>query len=86
MKPITMMILPTCPHCVRALDHIEQLKKEHPEYNDIEMTIIDESAEPDRAKQYDYWYVPTFFVDGEKIHEGVIDPTLIDDVFEKATK
>ncbi len=86
MKPITMMILPTCPHCIRALDHIEQLKKDHPEYNEIEMTIIDESVEPERAKTYDYWYVPTFFVDGKKIHEGVIDPNLIDDVFSIAAQ
>lgn len=84
MKSITMMILPTCPYCVQAFDYMDQLKKEHPEYADIPMTIIDESEEPEKAKQFHYWYVPTFFVDGEKIHEGVTDVKLIDEVFEKA--
>ena len=34
------------------------------------MRVIDEGREPALAEQYDYYYVPTFYVGGEKVHEG----------------
>ena len=85
MKDITMLILKDCPYCIRAFEYIDRLKADHPEYQNLQIQVIDEEAEPERAREYDYWYVPTFFVDGEKIHEGVKDLKLIDDVFQKAS-
>ena len=35
---------------------------------------MDESAQPEFADTLDYFYVPTFFVGGQKLMEGV--PTL----------
>ncbi|MCL2498186.1 MAG: hypothetical protein FWF06_06200 [Symbiobacteriaceae bacterium] len=35
------------------------------------ITTIDEQKEPQLADSYDYYYVPTYFVGGEKLHEGV---------------
>ena len=55
MKEITMMILNDCPHCKRAAKMIEALKEKHPEI----------------SSQFDYYYVPSMFIDGQKLHEGV---------------
>lgn len=74
MKKITMLLMSSCPYCARAESYLKQLMKEHPEYAGIEIERIDENMKPELAERYDYWYVPTFYVDGVKIHEGV--PTL----------
>ena len=34
--------------------------------------MIEETQHPDIADQYDYYYVPTFYVDGVKVHEAGI--------------
>ncbi|MEM1484243.1 thioredoxin family protein [Oscillospiraceae bacterium PP1C4] len=85
-KHVKMMILETCPYCKQAFQMIEELKSKHPEYQAVKIEVIEESKEPDKIKGYQYWYVPTFFVDGEKIHEGV--PTLekVERVFLEALK
>jgi len=83
-KPVKMMILDTCPYCRRAFEMMDQLRKQHPEYEKVQIEVIGESKEPEKTEGYDYWYVPTFFVDGRKILEGV--PTLekVEQVFQEA--
>ena len=46
--------------------------------------MMDELKNVRIASNYDYYYVPTYYVDGQKIHEGV--PTLdkVENVFKKA--
>lgn len=83
-KPVRMMVLSHCPHCRRAFEMMEVLKKEHPEYAAVSIEVVDEEQNPALADSLDYWYVPTFFVDGEKIMEGVPSLALIDKVFQKA--
>ena len=56
MKPVKLFYQERCPFCKKALRYIEELKEEHPEL----------------ADQYDYYYVPTFYVDGVKVHEAGI--------------
>ena len=34
--------------------------------------MIEESEQPEVADAFDYYYVPTFYVDGVKVHEGGI--------------
>lgn len=84
MKEIIMTMFNECPYCQNALKYIDEYKKAHPEAKDVQLTIINEREEPERAGKYDYYYVPTFFVDGEKIYEGLTDVSMIDNVFEKA--
>lgn len=83
-KKVKMMMLDTCPYCKQAFKMMDQLKAEHPEYNNVEIELVEESKEPEKTDGYDYWYVPTFFVDDQKIHEGV--PTLekVERVFQEA--
>ena len=73
-KHVKMMMLDTCPHCRRAFEMMDQLKSEHPEYCDVDVEVIEETKEPQKTEGYDYWYVPTYFVDDVKVHEGV--PTI----------
>ena len=84
MKHVKMMMLSTCPHCKKAFEMLDELKKEHPEYRDVEIEVIDEQQEEEKTKGYDYWYVPTFFVDDQKLHEGVPSIAAIEAVLKAA--
>lgn len=70
MKDILMFILPGCPHCQLALRCQEKLLAEHPAWKDIPIRVVDESREAVFADAHDYYYVPTWYVDGEKVFEG----------------
>lgn len=72
MKQLTMFYLENCPFCKRAFKYIEELKKENPEFAKIEIKTIEESQEPELAEKFNYYYVPTFYVDDKKVHEGGI--------------
>lgn len=86
MKHVKMMVLDGCPHCKKAFSFIEELKQEYPEYRDVEMEVIEEQKEEEKTKGYEYWYVPTFFVNDEKLHEGVPSKEKIQAVLEAAIK
>jgi len=86
MKPVLMFITNWCPYCKEAYYIMDDLKKMNPQYANIEVKIIDEERQPKIAKQYDYYYVPTFYVNGVKIHEGVPSKDIIRSVFEEALK
>ncbi len=83
-KPVKMMMLDNCPHCKNALKMIDMLKKENSKYEEVEIELIEESKYPEKTEGYDYWYVPTFFVDDKKIHEGVPTVEAVREVFESA--
>jgi len=86
MKKVTMFYLENCPHCKRAFSMIEDLKSKNPNYSNVEIELIEETKNVQAANAHDYYYVPTFYVDGVKMLEGV--PTLdkIEAVLEKAAK
>lgn len=86
MKDVLMFMTSWCPHCKKASQLIEQLRKENPLYKDVTIVMIDEDKDRKYADTFDYYRVPTFYVDGEKIHEGVADMDCIRRVFEKAVK
>ena len=69
MKSILMFMMSTCPYCKQAFNWMDDLKKENPKFSDIEIKLIDETVHPDIADKYDYYYVPTYYIDGVKIHE-----------------
>lgn len=71
MKDVLMMVLGNCPHCRHAREIMEKLCEEHPAYRAVHFRIVDEAEHPDFAATLDYHYVPTIFVDGQKMHEGV---------------
>lgn len=68
MKEVKLFILENCPFCKKALKLLSQY-----DLGDINIQMIDERKEAELASQYDYYYVPTFYLNEEKIHEGAID-------------
>jgi glutaredoxin len=83
MKSIKLFYLKNCPFCKKALSYIEELKRQDV-YKNIEIEMIEESEEAEFADQYDYYYVPTFYMDGEKLHEGGIYKEEVKNIFRKA--
>ncbi len=86
LKKITMFTMASCPFCRIAHRWMDQVIKSNLEYNDIEIEMIDEVKSPEIANQYDYWFVPTYYIDGEKVHEGTASKKIIKRVFEQALK
>lgn len=84
MKDVMMFMTSWCPHCKRAIGMIEQVREEKADYKQIEIVMIDEDKDRKYADTFDYYRVPTFYVDGEKIHEGACGLDNIRQVFDKA--
>jgi len=53
-------------------------------YTEIPLTIIDEVEEPDLAAKYDYYFVPTYYIDEKKVHEGAASFDIVKKVFDDA--
>lgn len=85
MKPIIMFVTDWCPYCKQALSWMEELKNENPKYADLNIKIVDEENEPDISKEYDYYYVPTYYIDGVKVHEGAASEDVVREIFERAS-
>jgi thioredoxin 1 len=86
MKHILMFYQKWCPYCRKAFAWIDELKRENPAYAVIQIEAVDEEVEPERADSYDYYYVPTFYIDGKKVHEGAVSKEIIADVFRKVVE
>lgn len=83
-KHVKMMMLDSCPHCKKAFEIMDELQEKYPEFTRVEIEVIEESQEPQKTDGYDYWYVPTFFVEDIKMHEGVPSSESLENVFRKA--
>jgi glutaredoxin len=46
MKQVIMFVTEWCPYCNKALVWMENIKKQNPQYADIEVKIIDEELQP----------------------------------------
>jgi glutaredoxin len=68
-----LFYLSYCPYCRRAIGYIEELKNENPTYRNADIEMIEENENKSVAKNYDYYYVPCFFVDEEKVFEGAME-------------
>jgi glutaredoxin len=79
-----MFMFASCPHCKLAIKCIDDLKAAHPEYAGVPFEMIDERKQPDVAEKYDYYYVPTFYVGEEKVHEGHAEMADVEKVFQAA--
>ncbi len=83
MKNVKLFYLKHCPFCKKAIRYIEELKAQYAELASVEIDMIEESEQPDVADKFDYYYVPTFYVDGEKVHEGGIYPEEVEEILRK---
>ena len=91
MKEITLFLLNNCPHCKLALRLQEELLAEHPAWKDIPFQMVHRArragagaAAPAYADTFDYYYVPCYYVDGVKVHEGHAERADVEAVFRAA--
>jgi thiol-disulfide isomerase/thioredoxin len=82
MPKLTLFIQDTCPFCRRALGYIDELKQLDA-YKSIDIETVNEKVEKERADSYDYYYVPTFYLGDEKLHEGAIYYDEVKALFDK---
>jgi len=84
MQKLLMFYLASCPHCKRAFAYEEELKKRRPELAQVEVERVEERENPQLADQYDYWYVPAYFLGKECLFSGSPTPEDIERVFDRA--
>lgn len=83
MKKLQIFYQERCPFCKKAFRYIDELKEEHETFRLIEPECIEETIEVDYANAFDYYYVPTFYVDGEKVYEGGITKEEVKNILNK---
>lgn len=86
MKEIVMFHFETCPYCRKAERFLEDLFSSHPEFSEISIKKIDERKNPEIADRYDYYYVPTFYYEGRKLHEGDISKAEVEEMIYSVLK
>jgi thioredoxin 1 len=84
MKDVMMFMTTWCPYCKKAFEMIDEVRNENQAYQNVEIVMIDEDKDRKYADKFDYYRVPTFYVDGKKVHEGAANLGDIRRVFELA--
>lgn len=79
---VTVFYLQNCPYCKKAFRIWEEIKREE-KYSGIELELHEEKEEADLANSFDYYYVPCFYYNNEKLHEGAIDEVAMRAMFDK---
>lgn len=69
-KEIVYIFMKGCPYCRRADIFIEELRKAHPEYGDVKVTRLEDGSPEAQKYGKDYYYVPSMFVEGQKLYEA----------------
>ena len=84
MKKVLLFHFESCPFCRYARRWMREALEEDPALQAVEIEMIDEQLCPDIANRYDYWFVPTFYVDGKKAHEGACTKTKVVEILKQA--
>ena len=84
MQQVTLFILKYCGFCRRALSLLDEVRGENEDLRRVPLRIIDEGEERELARQYDYYYVPTFYAGERKVHEGPVDRETIRSILQDA--
>ncbi|MGI6664957.1 MAG: thioredoxin family protein [Christensenellaceae bacterium] len=84
MKEIKLFILKNCPYCKAVLQYQKELFAENPAFAEIPLRIIEESEEAAYADSFDYYFVPTYYIEEEKVHEGAATKEIVKSIFERA--
>lgn len=83
MKTLRFFYLKKCPYCRQAIQWMEALRMENPAYMGLAIQWIEESEEAALADSFDYYYVPCYFLEGKKLHEGAATKEKIQAVLEE---
>lgn len=84
MKHIQYIYLTMCPHCWKANRLIKKARQEFPELQTVKIEKLNWLNHRDLSSRYGFHLVPTFIVDGEKVHEGAVDSPTIERVLRSA--
>jgi glutaredoxin len=84
MVKLTIYYLKYCGFCRQALNDLDAILEKHPEYREIPLELVDESVERERARKQDYFYVPTFYIDNRKVHEGAVKHDQVESILREA--
>jgi glutaredoxin len=68
---LELFILEMCPYCIKARRFLDQLLQQE-KYKDIQIKIVDERKERAYANQFNYYLVPSFYFQNEKLFEGAM--------------
>lgn len=86
MKKVVLFHFEGCPFCRFARRWVREAREENPALEAVEIEMIDEQLHPAVARQYDYYYVPCFYVDGKKVHEGACTKGKVVRILESAAE
>ena len=72
MKDVLLFYLDDCGYCVKAHRALAELREELPGARGLKIRAVEETEQPAFADRFDYYAVPTFYVDGVKLFEAHI--------------
>ena len=70
MKKVLAFRLEGCPYCAQAMKAVKELASEDEKYSAVSIEWVEENEHPEISAKYDYYRVPTMFVDGVKVYEA----------------
>ena len=70
MKKVLAFRLEGCPYCAQAMKALKELGAENEKYASVNVEWVEENEHPEISAKYDYYRVPTMYVDGAKIYEA----------------
>lgn len=71
-KEILLFSRDDCGYCAKAHKAIAELKAENPAYGTLSLREVEETREPEFIGKFDYYAVPTLYLDGVKKFEAHI--------------
>lgn len=71
-KEILLFSREDCGYCAKARKAIAELKAENPAYGTLSLREVEETREPEFIEKFDYYAVPTLYLDGVKKFEAHI--------------
>ncbi|MBS6063141.1 thioredoxin family protein [Criibacterium bergeronii] len=84
MKKIQLFTADWCPHCSHAKAWIKELQQQNPEYAKLDIQTIDVDHQKEKLEGLHFEYIPTFYIDGEKVVEGATQKEQVKSVLDKA--
>lgn len=84
MADFKLFYLEFCPYCHEAKQFIQELREEHPEFNEIELEQLDERKNLALSDSLDYYWVPAFYYKDQKLFEGAMTKEDVYHVFQQA--
>ena len=70
MKNVTAFYIEGGPYCWQARKALAELCDDRAEYSAVKIEWVDENLHPEISEKYDYYHVPSMFVEGVKVYEA----------------